>query len=205
MESQLGTATSTVRFLQEENQRLQEANDTLREENASLRKCLKSLRGVQQFIASLDTREQLQPLLDRIMYEALRIVDATDGSLILLDHDTSEMAFVLVRGTLREKLQGHRMPAGTGIAGWVATHREPVIANDIQKDERFSAQIDSLFQFRTTSLMCVPLLSRRQILGVIEVVNKFSGLPFDDKDLEMLMVLAPLAATAIDLAGIEEP
>ncbi len=200
----IGAVSTTLRFLQDENQRLQQDNQELDEENAALRGCLKSVRGLQQVIANLDTREQLQPLLDRIMYEALRVVDAADGSLILLDPDTDELVFVLVRGVLAAKLQGHRMRREQGIAGWVVEHREPVIANDIVQDERFSSTVDSTFQFRTQSLACVPLISRGIMLGVIEVVNKFSGQPFDARDLEMLTTLAPIAATAIDLAGIEE-
>jgi GAF domain-containing protein len=96
------------------------------------------------------------------------------------------------------------MPVDTGIAGWVVAHREPVIANEIDQDERFSAAVDRMFQFRTQSLACVPLISRSLVLGVIEVVNKFSGQPFDERDMDMLMTLAPIAATAIDLAGIDD-
>ncbi|MBN1581083.1 MAG: GAF domain-containing protein, partial [Anaerolineae bacterium] len=195
MASGMDATATTVRFLQDENQRLQDSNEELREENTTLRECLKSVRGLQQVIANLNTREQLQPLLDRILYEALRVVDAADGSLVLVDHETEELVFVLVRGALKEKLQGHRMSLDTGIAGWVATHREPVISNETDQDDRFSATIDRTFQFRTQSLACVPLISRGLVLGVIEVINKFSGHPFDSRDMDMLMTLAPIAAT----------
>lgn len=202
---QSGTGTvATLRFLQEENQRLRKINDELQEEMSSLKECLKSVRGLQQVIANLDTRVDLQPLLDRIMYEALRVVDAADGSLILIDEETHELVFVLVRGGLQDQLQGHRMPLNTGLAGWVVSNKEPVIANDVSHDDRFSSTVDRQFQFRTQSLVGVPLISRGQALGVIEVVNKFSGQPFDIRDVEMLTTLAPIAATAIDLAGMEE-
>ncbi|MBN1935125.1 MAG: GAF domain-containing protein [Anaerolineae bacterium] len=201
MEGLTGTST-TLRFLQEENQRLRAANDQLSEEMSGIKDVLKSLRGLQQVISHLDTRVELQPLLDRILYEALCVVDAADGSLILFDGDTNELVFVLVRGHLAETLQGHRMPADTGVAGWVMAHGEPVIANNVQQDERFYAAVDMLFHFRTESLAGVPLISRGRVLGVIEMVNKFSGHPFSDKDLEVLMLLAPIAATAIDLASV---
>ncbi len=194
--------SSTVRFLQEENRRLQKENESLREELSLLRGCLKSLRGLQRAISQLDTRTGLRSLLDRIIYESLRIVDASDGSLILLDRDTNELVFVVVRGVLSDYLQGHRIPADTGIAGWMIANQEPVIVNDITGDVRFSALIDEKFHFRTHSLLGVPLISRGQALGAIEVVNKFSGRPFDERDLEMLSTLAPLAATAIDLMDL---
>lgn len=195
--------STTVRFLQEENQRLQEVNEELHEELETFRQWFKSIRGLQQVVANLDTRVELQPLLDRIMYEALRVVDAADGSLILVDSERQELVFVLVRGALQESLQGYRMPIDIGIAGWAVANRESVIANDIAQDDRFSSSVDSNFQFRTQSLACVPLISRGEVLGVIEVVNKFSERPFNERDLEMLTTLAPIAAMAIDLAGIE--
>ena len=204
MTREAGGLEPTVRFLQEENQRLREAHAELHEEVASLRQGLKSIRGLLQVVANLDTRIELQPLLDRIMYEMLRVVDAADGSLILVDQETQEFVFVLVRGALQDNLQGYRMSVETGIAGWVFAHREPVIANDIAQDDRFSPAVDEVFHFRTQSLVCVPLLSRGQVLGVIEVVNKFSGQPFHEKDVEMLTTLASIAATAIDLAGVVE-
>jgi GAF domain-containing protein len=202
MSSKMGGIATTVRFLQEENQRLSQLNEELMEENSYLRDCLKSIRGLQGTVENLDTHIDLQRLLNRIVYESIRIVDGVDGSLLLVDDATQELVFVVVRGTLQEQLQGYRIPLDTGIAGWVMTHREPVIENDVKQNDRFSSVVDSMFQFRRQSLMCVPLISRDKVWGVIEVINNFSGRPFEERDLEMLLTLAPLAATAIDLANV---
>jgi GAF domain-containing protein len=203
MRTEISGTTNTVRFLQEENQRLQQQVAELQESNSYLRECLKSIRGLQWAVEKLGTQVELQGLLDRIMYEALRMVDAEDGSLSLVDEESRELVWVVVRGELQEKLQGYRMSLDRGVGGWVATHQEPVVVNDISQDDRFSPEVDRMFHFRTQSLTCVPLVSRGKVLGVIEVVNKFSGRPFDDRDVEMLIMLAPIAATAIDLASRE--
>lgn len=203
MENEVGGLATTVRFLQEENQRLQTLNQELEEESSYLRECLKSIRGLQKTVMELDVETELMTLLNRIVYEAVRMVDAAEGSLSLIDVETQELAFVVVKGEMRGELVGHRMPQHEGIAGWVVAHREPVIANDVSQDERFSSAVDVMLQFRTESLLCVPLISRNKVLGVIEVVNKFSGRPFNERDVEMLLTLAPIAASAIDLAGYE--
>jgi len=201
--SEISTMTTTMRFLRGENQRLQQLNEELQEENSYLRECFKSLRGLQRAVSRLDAHVQLKALLDRIIYEALRIVDAAEGSLSLIDESKQELVFVVVRGTLCEQLQGHRIPLRDGIVGWVIAHGEPEIVNDISQDDRFSPLVDVTFDFRTRSLISVPLISRGKVLGAIEVVNKFSGRPFDEKDLEMLSMLALIAARAIDLAGFK--
>ena len=202
MGSQMGSISTTVRFLQEENQRLLERNEDLLEQNQHLRETLKSLKGLMRTVAGFDADTDLNRLLNRIVYEAVRIVDAVDGSLLLVDEEKNDLVFVAVRSDLRDRLLGHRIPIDTGIAGWVVRHREPVIANDVSQDERFSADVDRKLHFTTESLLAVPLISRRKMLGVIELVNKFSKKPFDDTDVETISMLAPLAAMAIDLASI---
>lgn len=197
-----GGTSTTVRFLQEENLRLLEQNQGLQEENAYLRETLKSLRGLLGAVARIDVNSELDRLLNRIVYEATRIVDAVDGSLILVDHEKQELVFVTVRSHLRERLVGYRMPIDEGIVGWVVAHQEPVIANDVAHDERFSTTVDRYLAFVTRSLMAVPLVSRGQVLGAIELVNKFSSPHFDERDLETLSLLAGVAATSIDLAGM---
>ena len=203
MGGQRDEIANIVRFLQDENQRLKQEGQDLQEKNAYLRECLRSIRGIQRALSSVEARGQLKPLLDRIIYEALRMVDAADGSLSLVDEDAQEVLFVVVRGTLHDRLEGFRMPVNDGLVGWVIAHQEPAIANDISQDARFSPAIDTRFGFQTQSLICVPLISRKKVLGAVEVVNKFSGRAFDERDLDMLSVLALIAAAAIDLAGFQ--
>ena len=195
--------SSTVRFLREENQRLLERKAELEEENEHLSESLKSLKGLLGVVVNYDVEEDLNRLLSRIVYEAVRIVDAVEGSLILIDRETQELVFVEARSETRDQLVGHRMPLGTGIVGWVVEHQEPVIANDVRQDERFSSSVDQKIKFTTRSLIAMPLISRGTILGVIEVINKFSDEPFDDRDVETLSLLSPIAATAIDLANTD--
>ncbi len=203
MGGQRDEITNIVRFLQDETQRLQHENVELQEENAYLHEYLRSIRGIQRALSTVEARGQLKPLLDRIIYEALRMVDAADGSLSLVDEEAQEVMFVVVRGTLHDQLEGFRTSMDEGLVGWVIAHEEPAIANDIGQDARFSPAIDLRFGFQTQSLICVPLISRKKVLGVIEVVNKFSGRPFDERDLDMLSVLGLIAAAAIDLAGFQ--
>jgi GAF domain-containing protein len=203
MGGQRDDITNIVRFLQDENQRLKQEGQDLQEENAYLRECLRSIRGIQRALSSVEVSGQLKPLLDTIIYEALRMVDAADGSLSLVDEETQEVMFVVVRGTLHDQLEGFRVSMNDGLVGWVIAHQEPAIANDISHDARFSPTIDLRFGFQTQALICVPLISRKKVLGAVEVVNKFSGHPFDERDLDMLSVLALIAAAAIDLAGFQ--
>ena len=132
------------------------------------------------------------------MYSALTVIDAADGSILLMDEDANELVFVVVHGELGTSLPGHRIPADAGIAGWVATHQEPQIVNNVRGDKRFFGEIDETFQFDTVGLLCVPMVMHGKVLGVIEVLNKFSRQDFSEADVDLMAILAFIAASAID-------
>jgi signal transduction histidine kinase len=94
-----------------------------------------------------------------------------------------------------------RLPGTVGIAGWVMQHREALMVDDTRQDTRFDNRVDAVSGMTTRSLMAVPLVSRGEVLGVIEAVNKLNG-SFDSHDLDMLKTLASSAAIAIDNARL---
>ena len=64
-----------------------------------------------------------------------------------------------------------RLKIGEGIAGWVAKHGEPLLVPDVYTDPRFAKRIDEMTQWKTHSIMCIPLLSKHRVLGVMQLIN----------------------------------
>jgi len=90
------------------------------------------------------------------------------------------------------------LPPGKGIAGAVAASRKPEIIRDPRRDPRFYAQVDESLGFRTRSMVCVPIyLDDGRILGVVNILNKISDREFTEDDLDLMMVVSQLAATAM--------
>ncbi|MCA9943640.1 MAG: GAF domain-containing protein [Anaerolineales bacterium] len=187
----------TAHFIQQENIRLQKENDRLQQEVVRLRLILRNLGNLNQMTLSIHPETDIVLLLDQILQAALDSIQADDGSLLLVDEETKELSFVVVHGSVRTKLVGHRIPLGVGIAGWVAQHAESVIVPNVQTDPRFSSRIDQAFQFKTRSMVCVPIVFTGRVLGVIQALNKTNRKEFVDGDLLMLNVVAQLAAAAI--------
>lgn len=190
--------TQPIRFLQQENVRLQEENEQLREEVRVLRQYVTALRALQQAAQGIASEEDAITMLKKTLRAALDVVDAADGSLMLVDPDTDELMFAVVLGSAPPHLIGYRLSPGTGIAGWVAVHRQPLTVNAPQFDVRFSPLVDESFDFQTQSLMAVPLLGRERVIGVIEVLNKFDNQEFTEADLDLLTLLAHIAASALE-------
>jgi GAF domain-containing protein len=190
-----------MRFLQQENARLKDEKQLLTDEVHALRRYVRALQRLQETVHSFTPEQDLLALLDETMACALALVDAADGSLMLIDEETDELVFVLVHGAVRGTLTGHRFDRRKGIAGWVSEHGEPAIVPNVRTDARFLPEMDERFGFVTRSLVAVPLVARGNVLGVIEVLNKRSGGDFTEDDASLLSILAALSASALDYAA----
>jgi len=176
------TTTQTLRLLQRENLDLKEENERLQEEVLALREYLRGVRALQQDAQAITSAQDLELFVNKVLYTALKAMDAANGSLLLVDYDTDELVFAVVKGTIQSKLQGYRIP---------------MLVDRPRLDDRFYSRIDETFGFETTSLICAPLLGQDKVIGVIEVLNKFSRQAFNEVDLDLLTILAHIAAEAI--------
>ncbi|KAG8308407.1 cGMP-specific 3',5'-cyclic phosphodiesterase [Homalodisca vitripennis] len=76
-----------------------------------------------------------------------------------------------------------RFPINVGITGYVATTGETVNIPNAYEDERFDPSVDDGTGFRHKSILCMPIKnSSGQIIGVIQLINKFDDLPFTKND-----------------------
>jgi len=191
-------SSNVMRFLQQENRRLQEENERLREEVSALRGYMDALRDLQRAATAITAKEDPLPLLNEILYAALTVTDSSAGSLLLRDPETDELVFVVVHSEQNIRLEGYRMDGKTGVVGWAATHKKPVIVNNPRQDWRFSSLIDQTFDFETRNLVALPLVAGGRVLGVLEMLNKFSGEDYTEGDLDLLGLLGLIAATALD-------
>ncbi|KAJ1522272.1 hypothetical protein ONE63_002574 [Megalurothrips usitatus] len=76
-----------------------------------------------------------------------------------------------------------RFPINVGITGYVATTGETVNIPNSYEDERFDPSVDEGTGFKHKSILCMAIKnSSGQIIGVIQLINKFNDLPFTKND-----------------------
>jgi len=176
---------------------LREENEYLHAANVSFNERLIGMRLVQNAAHDLAIELDVDRLLTRILQAAMRAVEGAAGSLLLLDPAGQELVFAVVRKGLGPALQGRRISVDQSLAGWVVRHNQPTIVNDVQNDARFFGQITEEASLEVQSLLCAPLVTRGQVIGALEIVNKTYGGQFDDDDLDLLTSFAGQAAIAI--------
>ncbi|MCM3820956.1 GAF domain-containing protein [Streptomyces albidoflavus] len=144
-------------------------------------------------------------LLQSVVEVARAIFGAAAGSVLLLDEECDELVFAAVSGEGEEFLVGRRFPAGSGIAGWVATSGEPVVVDDLTASRSFDRSVAESTEYVPDALMAAPLVSDGRVLGVLEVLDPSpqarSGLP----ELDLLALFARQAATALRVVSPDPP
>ena len=164
----------------------------------SVERRINALTALQDISRILSSELDLNRLLRKIVHAAVEVLNASTGSLLIWDPTDNSLVFAVTEGDEGEgeTLKQGRMPADQGIAGWIFTHRQPVIIEDAWQDERFFKGIDESLGYRTKSLIGVPLMTKGEMIGVLEVLKR-SGEKFDEQDLDTLSALAGQAAIAI--------
>lgn len=145
----------------------------------------------------------IDEVIQKTMAGINELLEVEAGSLLLVDEGTDELYFkITLRGENRQ-ITSFRLGRHEGIAGWVVNHNRPAISNNPDTDKRFSRKIDQAIGFKTTMVLCVPLLVQSQPIGVLEVLNKRTG-PFDEADQELLMSMAASLGIALENAQLYE-
>jgi Nif-specific regulatory protein len=108
--------------------------------------------------------------------------------------------FKVALGEKGADVKKFRVPLGQGIAGWVAEHNRAIISNDAENDKRHMGSISKAIDYPSRTLMAAPLRLDGKCVGVIELLNKHGGKPFNDDDLQWLEVLTDQAAMAVQYA-----
>ncbi len=149
--------------------------------------------------ASLDLDEVLQRILSQIR-EALRVETVF---LALKDQPGEKLIFTASSARNDSDLSDLQTKIGEGFAGRVAqTGRGQVIA-DTAKDTSFSLAFERNIENDIQAIICAPLKSEGEIMGVLEAINPVNG-KFEPDALEVLTGIGSLAGTAINHARLYE-
>lgn len=147
--------------------------------------------------SSLDPERVFQ----RVLEDAIDILDSETASIMLLDPKGEELVFTVAAGAVVRPVKDLRMPVAKGIAGQVVREGRPIIVPNTAQSPLFYPVIDQLTGFTTRSILAVPLQVKDRIIGVIEALNKREGF-FELADQELLTSMAQSAAIAIENAQL---
>ena len=173
---------------------------------AKLQQKEREIFSIQKIGQALSSTLHLDDLLGVIMKEITYLMDADRSTLYLVDRRKNE---IWSKIALKAEVKEIRQKIGVGISGYVAASGKKINIPDAYKDSRFDPSTDKRTGYRTRSILCLPVWEpttnqqKREILGVIQVLNKREGY-FTAEDEGILEAVASEVAIAISNARLYE-
>ncbi|MCK5684120.1 SpoIIE family protein phosphatase [bacterium] len=147
--------------------------------------------------SSFDMINLLNMVIDNVIY----VMNVKKCSMMLIDEETEEIKVKLARGMNKQVVETMRQKVNKeSISGWVIVNKKPLLVEDIRDDDRFATNMRK--SYTSFSFICVPIISRGVIKGVLNITDKESGENFNIDDLEMMTLLAGQIAQAIENANL---
>lgn len=143
----------------------------------------------------------LEDLLNKIVHAAADLSGAEAASILLFEETQSQLYFQAATNLDKPLMRGLIVPVDSSIAGWVIRNRNPLIIDDVTKDERHFGKIGKTTNVATQSILATPMITKNKVVGVLEAINKQEG-SFSDVDKDILMTLSAQAAVAIENARL---
>jgi len=142
---------------------------------------------------------KLGSLLQKVMGEATRLLNAERSTLFLNDEKTGQLWSEVGQGL--ESMQ-IRLPNHVGIAGAVFTTAKSINIPYAYADLRFNPAFDRQTGFFTRSILCVPIINKSgKTIGVTQVLNKRGG-PFSTEDESRLRAFTAQISIALENAKL---
>jgi putative nucleotidyltransferase with HDIG domain/PAS domain S-box-containing protein len=171
-----------------------EAEKALKRRNQELE--LLNLSG-RAFNSSLE----LDKVLNTVLEELCRLIDVLGSTIWLVDPENKNLVCRQAAGICAGVLNGWRLEAGQGLAGWVVQNGRSLNVDDTRIDFRHYKEVDRKTGYEIRSILGVPLMARGRSIGVIQVVDTAPGV-FDGSHKVLLEWLAASAAIALDNARL---
>lgn len=156
-----------------------------------------SYQKIQEFSARLMQKHELGELLEELMDAVVEITSADKGFLILTDGDG--LSIKVARNLKRENIANAISQLSDSIIARVMQTKKPLMISDAMNDDAFASS-KSVMQLKLTSVICVPLLERGTLLGIIYVGNDSIASLFAEDTMRALTVFAAQASLIISNA-----
>lgn len=117
------------------------------------------------------------------------------ASLMLYDRETDELMVQSVSGDIQEDMLGAKQKIGEGPAGWAASNRQALLLEDARDAEKHTGL--KLTNPSLLSAMVVPIITRDELVGVLNVSSNSPDIRYTEEDLLTLCVFAENAGICI--------
>lgn len=172
----------------------------LEEENLRLKRAVEELSVLNELAAAIGAVNNSDEVIRKIISRSLRAVGAEQGVITMVDEREDLPMKTLIRTQVSSSEQD-QFHFNQALLGWMILNKKPLMVNDPPNDDRFrGVPWDSSVR----SVLCVPMLTRAALKGVLSVYNKKDADGFTADDQRLLAIIAAQSAQVVENARLYE-
>ena len=146
--------------------------------------------------SGLESRSGAGDVLRMAVEMVAQVMNARVVSLLAPVGEGGDFVVQAALGLEEQIVREAAIKPGTGVAGWVAQHRRPICVSDPAHRPEVTGPGREIY--RTGTFLSVPLEGERGLLGVLNVTDPISGIPFDAEDCHLMLHLAERVSAALE-------
>ena len=163
--------------------------------NEELTRTVKELQILQNIDNVISSTLDLADVLDRILDEGTKVVNAPTGTIQLLDPNTQELIFKAGHGMRADRMT-RRIKVGEGVTGRAAAEKRSILVPDLRE---YEGSFVDVMHDKSLSELAVPLILNEEVIGVLNVESPLPN-HFDQRDKRLFEALAGQSVIAIQNA-----
>ncbi len=174
--------------------------DRLVEENVQLKRAVEELSILNELARAIGASLNSQDIVEKIVLRSVRALNVEQAVITLVDRRTDDQMKTLIRA-MRTSSSHEQFHLKRSLLGWMYIHKKPLLSNDPKNDVRIRGDA---WEESIRSLLCVPLMIKSELIGVLTVYNKKGGAKFTEEDQRLLAIIAGQSAQVIENARLYE-
>jgi serine phosphatase RsbU (regulator of sigma subunit) len=172
----------------------------LQEENQRLRKAIEELSILNELARVISSTMNLDAVIENVVKRSVKAVSGQQGMITLVDEQAPNEMKTLIRTQNSTSSHG-QFHLNQNILGWMMINKKPLVSNDMANDSKFSGvKVDN----EQRSLVCVPLLVKNRLIGILAVFNKRESKDFTEDDKRLLSIIAAQSGQILENARLAE-
>jgi putative nucleotidyltransferase with HDIG domain len=179
------------------NSRKEDYLTEIRELNRKLSEKLAEMTILYETAKLTSSSLDLDDMLSKAFNSAVKILNAETGSLMLFDSKGEVLTIKKSYGLNEEIIRKTRVKKGKTIVGLVAQSGKPLIIHG-----RADISIKGRKKYEKVNSICVPLKTKKGVIGVVNLNRKEDANPFTEDNLKLLFTMSNDAASAIENATL---
>jgi len=167
----------------------------------ALKRSVEQMKALYQVGRTVTSTLEIDSVLEAIVDGITQLLGCESCSIMLIDDSGEYLTIRASRGIPDDVVKNTKRRIGEGISGMVAQTGKPYFSTNVNKESKAVAVGSE--RYRSSSAICVPLIARGKVIGVLSTNNKNDG-DFTIEDMNLLALFASQAAMAIENARLHD-